>query len=330
MAKIRKSNLFDTKSTKQLFEYIDFDFSQTNSATRLNFFPLNFINELLPLDIKFLQDNYVVIDEGKILGKIGLLPDNNENKRWKINTLQLEHSSVDISKQLIDYVINKYGAIGVETFITSINHNQPETISLFKNHCGFRNCSNVEIWKKSNLCFSALEKALPIRQVSASDIEKLLEFDTQSIFPQFRISMIKTKSDFKTTKNQTSFVLCNNKEIEGFISLKTINNIDFYADINVSLPYQEYFNDIITHLSNIVCEKSTNRTLYIKVKKHYQTSAKLNEKLEQYGFEKEKSMQVLVKDYWTPIEAVNAIKKSSIGIFSDSRSPACNFAQDDL
>ncbi len=71
------------------------------------------------------------LKEKKLLGLISLVPDGNQKTRWKINRLILNPDAYDAGKQLIDYVVNKYGGAGVETFLTTID------VKLYRGYCSF-------------------------------------------------------------------------------------------------------------------------------------------------------------------------------------------------
>ena len=160
--------------------------------------PFEAFHNLLPMNLKFLQENYVAMEGKKLLGLISLIPDCKQKTRWRINRLVLNANAYEIGKQLIDYVVNKYGGAGVETFLTIIDENHAETIALFKNACGFRSATKIQVWEKDDLD----EQKLPInpnlfKELKYSDAKKLQELDQQSLFPQFRISLAKEEADFK-------------------------------------------------------------------------------------------------------------------------------------
>ena len=342
MAKIRKIRPTDIKKIREMVEYVQpGTASSFVSEGHFTFFPLDMLHEFLPPHLRFLQECYVAVEDKEILGLIGLIPDGKQKIRWKINRLVLNINAYDIGKQLIDYVVNKYGGAGVETFLTIIDENYPEAISLFKNACSFRSCTQILIWEKDNLEFVKPPQVSPlIREVRSSDAQQLQELDEQSLFPQFRTSLIKNVSGFNFgIKNQIlnyfkgykvkRFVLDNPRKnsIEGYILIVSKDNKDFWADITLSLAYQDYYEDLMNYVINFVKAQNKAARLYTYVRKYYQSSKKLNDVVTDLNFKLSHTFQVLAKDYWkaTPVSAEG--KKSPIIIFPDITSPARNILQ---
>lgn len=336
MSKIRQLKAKDLKRIREMIEYVD------SSSPVMDYryipFPLNLVHNWLPLNFKFLSESYVAIEDRTIQGLIGLSRDGNHPKRWKINHLILSANALNTGKQLIQYVIHKYGGLGVENFVTVIDENNIEVIDLFKNGCGFRSCSKIEVWQKDTPePVQIPDIVVNIRKAKKSDAVELQDLESQSLFPQFRISLQKNTQDFKfglKTKiydyfkrhNVQRLVLENPKRnsIEGYIFILTTDNQNFWADIVLSAPYQGYYGDLIDYVSNYVAFKNRSAKLNIYNRKYYQANEKLSSTLNSCGFALQNAYQVLVKDYWKPT-SIGATKKSTIVIFPDITSPACNF-----
>lgn len=338
MAIIRQLWPTDIKKVKELIEVIaPGSASELTNDGKFTFFPLELFHRLLPLKLKFLQESYVAVEKGEVLGLISIITDDKERSRFKINRLILNTNAYDAGKQLINYVVNKYGAAGVETFIATIDENHAEAIGLFKNACGFRSCSKIHIWENNQPEAPAeISANINFRNVKLNDAKELLELDRQSLHPQYRTSLEKNISDFKFgLRNRIinafrglkvhRLALEDKKtgQIEGYILLVTPDNNVFWSDITLSLAFQEYYPDVINYIVNFVKYRNCNAKLYIYDRKYYQANAKLGELLESMHFKIFQTYQVLAKDYWkaTPVEAE---KKSPIAVFPDITSPACN------
>ena len=347
MIKIRKIKASDIKKIRQMIEYIYPDSVPGQFYQgRFPVSPIDFLHNFIPVNLKFLQECYVAADKGNLLGVIGLICDGRQKTRWKINRLILNTNAYETGKQLIDYVVNKYGGAGIETFITTIDENYVEAISLFKDACGFRSCTKIYIWENANLLkfydksdVFKLDNINPnspflLREIRNSDAQKLHELEEQCLFPQFRPSLAKNVNDFKfDIKNKIinsikghkvrKFVLDNplKNSIEGYVLIVTPDDKNFWVDIILSLPYQTYYEDILANVVNYVVEQNKCAKLYLYVKKYYQGNDKLDEIVKKYNFSQSQGFQVLVKDYWRPISALNE-KKSPIVIFPTN--PACN------
>ncbi len=341
MTKIIPLKYANIEKVRKMIEYV----SPRISTDRLNenifiHFPFSSLHRLLPVNIKFLQESFVAVEGEKLLGLISLAPDGNQKTRWKINRLILNPDDYDAGKQLIDYVVNKYGGAGVETFITTINENYTEALALFKTACSFRNCSKIIIWEYENLkIMENYENQFFMRKIVPSDSKKLFELDCEALYPKCKTSLTKTKKDFefgignyfanKLKNHKIKRFALDNKtgadknSIEGFLSIMTKDDANFWIDITISLAYQEYYQDVLNFGINQVYSVNPNGKLYIGVRDFQQTSNKMTEFLSANNFKQSGTYEILVKDYWRPAEYA-AEKKAPIMIFPDMTSPACN------
>jgi hypothetical protein len=339
MAKIRQLKQQDIKKIQAMIQYVVPGVAANLiSEDKFMLYPLNLIHSLLPVHMKFFQETYVAVEKDEVLGLISLTPDTKQKTRWRINKLILNVNAYDVGKQLIDFVVNKYGGAGVETFITILEETAAEAIALFMNNCGFRSCTHIHVFESINLNFdnNCIDNIDLLRDVKSSDAKNLQEFEQQSIFPQFRISLTKSEGDFKvglkskfTNKvigNQTrKFIFEDRKKkiIEGYVNISTLDQKHYWADIILSLAYQDYYEDILKYTISYVKSLTKDAVLSVYVKKYYQSSEKLKEVLIDNGFIAANHYQVLVKDYWKVTKAPSETKKTPIIIFPEMRSPAC-------
>lgn len=346
MAKIRQLKHQDIKKIQAMIQYVVPGVaSNLISEDKFIMYPLNLIHNLLPVHMKFFQETYVAVEKNEVLGLISLTPDTKQKTRWRINKLILNVNAYDVGKQLIDFVVNKYGGAGVETFITILEDTSAEAIALFMNNCGFRSCTHIHIYENDSpqldSCF--MDNFDILRDVKPSDAKNLQEFDQQSIFPQFRISLAKCEGDFKvglkskfTNKivgyQAKKFILEDKlkKIIEGYINIITSDKKHFYVDIILSPAYQEYYHDILKYISGYIKTINKDAILSVYVKKYYQSSEKLKESLVNMGFIPTSNYQVLVKDYWKVSKSPSEINKNPIIIFPEIRSHACIKLKDNL
>lgn len=342
MAKIRRLNIFDIRKIRKMVNYLDAGLpSNLLSGIKFAVFPFDLLHDFLPTNLKFAEEIYVASEKSSVMGIIGIIPDGENKKRWKINRLVLNLNGYDTGKQLIDYVVSKYGAEGVETFLVTIDEYFGEAIALFKNNCGFRGCSQLQVWNMENLQDFKEFQGIPhyLKRISSFDPKVLEEIDKVNLFPQFRMSLAKAPGDFKlgykdrilnkfeATKVE-KFIVNNpdKKFIEGYITLSSYDEKNYQLDMTLSLAYQDYYKEILDYFLAYVANKNSEAKLSVVLRKYYQSSYKLAEVLENTGFKLSKSYQVLVKDYWRPIKAENEQKKAII-VFPEITSPACNFAR---
>ncbi|MFH0702094.1 MAG: GNAT family N-acetyltransferase, partial [bacterium] len=278
MTKIHRLKLTDIQKIKEMMEYVKPGVaSNIFFEGKFTLFPVDILHDLLPINKKFLQECYVASKDKELLGLIGLIPDGKQKTRWKINRLVLDTNAYEVGKQLIDYVVNKYGGAGVETFITAIDENYAEAIALFKNACGFRSYTKIHIWEKDNPKVEKLSQDLQLlREVKSFDARNLYELDQESLFPQFRTSLTKNISDFKfglesqlinsfRNLKVKRFVLDNpaRNAIEGYIWINSRDNKNFWVDIVLSLAYQDYYEDLLNYVIKYINKQNQNIKLYI-------------------------------------------------------------------
>ncbi len=338
MTKIIPIRQSDIKKIVKMIEYVSPGMSPDMTGNE-NFihFPVNIVHNILPVHMKFLQECYVAVENNEPLGLISLISDGHTKTRWKINRLVLGMNAYDIGKQLIDYVVNKYGGAGVEIFITVIDENYPEAIALFKNACFFRNYSKINVWKYENPYeLEADVKYKLFRKPRLSDSKKLLELDSEAILPHLRVSLVKTAEDFKfNLKNKiisnlrgykTGKYILDNPEkesIEGLLSIFTSDSIHYWVDITLSLAYQRYYEDFINFVIAKIKSENDNASIYVGVKEYHQAAKFMTEVLSAQSFKLCGNFQVLLKDYWQPVKNYKENKVPAI-IFPDMTSPACN------
>ncbi len=338
MIKIVSIRQSDIKKIVKMIEYVAPGISPEMIGNK-NFihFPFNILHKILPLHMKFLEECYVAIENDEPLGLISLAPDGHIRTRWKINRLVLGINAYDVGKQLIDYVVNKYGGDGVETFITVINENYPEAIALFKNACSFRNYSKINIWEYEGI-YNKDTKAKTgfLRKAENFDAQKLFELDSEAIFPHLRTFLAKTVNDFKIDIKSRlinkfkgykaeKYVLDNpgNNTIEALLSIFTADNKHFWVDITLSLAYQDYYEDVADFAIKKIKSQNRDAKIYIGIKDYHQIKKHMTDVFSAHNFKLCGDFQVLVKDYWMPINDYKDKKVPAI-IFPDMTSPACN------
>ncbi len=341
MIKIIPIRHFDVKKVIKMIEYVTPGLSpgMIDDGAFITF-PFNVFHGLLPLNWKFLQETYVAVENNEPLGLISLAPDGHKKTRWKINRLVLGVNAHDVGKQLIDYVVNKYGGAGVEIFLAVIDENYTEAISLFTNACSFRSSSKINIWECEGTSPGNKIKSLEnLRKAADCDFQKLFRLDSEATLPQFRTSLARTPEDFRfglkskiinNIKGYTShkYVLDNPSVngLEALLAIFTADKASFWLDITLSLAYREYYEDLLNFGIDRVNEQNGNARIYVGVKNYHQAGKYMAEVLKSHKFKQCGDFQVLVKDYWRPAGLYRERKAPAI-IFPDMTSPACNIVR---
>lgn len=271
---------------------------------------LEFLHSFLPNKIKRITENFAAIEDKKILSVISLKPQSRKNARWHINRLCVGDCTDETLIKLINFAVSKYGADGVETFITFINEKTPELKQLFLKYCNFRGGAHLNLWSGSS-------KKIPDNDFNKKLFSKnkkeyaplIAQLHNQMIFPQYRQSLSIAPIDFKNRFKDSitnKVIYCeSSNSIEGyFLIFKREGNL--YLELLLSDAYDEYYPEILKYCSDYI-EQGAN----ILVKKFHTSSKKLEEVLDEYSFNENASYAVLIKDYWAEIKKP---KKSSIAV----------------
>ncbi len=260
------------------------------------------INHLLPPTRKILRETFNATDDKKILSQISLVPDRFSNLRCQISSLKIRHGAEFSAKPLIDFVINKYGGAGIQSFMIYIDEHEPNIIALFKLECGFRSCAKIEFYQTEELRQGEFDEN-NFRDLEISDIEALLEINTANIFPHFRPALTSRAKDFrnkflKHTKNDFFKVFVVNEVPEGYFRLYDNGEGNFVADIITSKPYEQCYGEIISYIENYLKTAKKFSTLTILLKKYRETAGELENTLVSCNYKPNGATQILVKDYW--------------------------------
>ena len=116
------------------------------SLSSFNLFSI--ANFILPIKFKFMPDTYVAVENNEIIGLISLAARKNNPYKWEIKKLYLnEYNFYETGKSLIDFAVSRYSSKGVETFEIDITKDFQKLIDLFSKECGFRYCSDYQLYK---------------------------------------------------------------------------------------------------------------------------------------------------------------------------------------
>ena len=334
MAKIRNLAFKDISKLKKMISMIsnlssaDMPFGYRTYVP----FPLNFINRMLPLGLKFAHDSYVAIEDGKICGFVTIKPQDKNPQSWRISKLFLDENGYDTGRQLISYIIAKYGAMGANTFSVKVDEHHEELLELFSKGCGFRACSTEQLWKMEDIKLSApsLDKGF-FRPFKNSDASTAAGIHNELIYPHFRYSLAKTPAEFENVifkgLHQTSFFKYviedrSKHSVKGYFSIQTNDNENFILSVDLVSAFDDYLNDVINFAINRIMMRKKVFNLYFRNKKYQTNGAKIEKYLNNNGFKNVKTRIVLVKDYYKRIQENERYSKPAMAFSDISRKPA--------
>ena len=321
MAKIRKANFFDKSKLKKMISFLGADaINQYTKGVIIS--PLNVINDLVPLRFKFLSESYVIEEDKELLGMVTVLPVKGNPFRLVISRLFLNQDYFNTGKQLLDYIIAKYGAKGVTTFVAAIDDSYNEVLNLFVNGCGFRQCSSEQLWKMENIRVSQTDNTF-FRPFKNSDAQSVAMLFNDSIITHFKCSISRNKQEYLDSffrglsdyKFRYIVEDKNLKTVKAYFSITTADDINYILDITTSPWYELSLEDILDFTVRQVSKRNKDFCLFVKLKK-YTTTA---ETIENFLLKKEakciQNQLILTKDFYKIIKEPQL--ESKIVFFND-------------
>jgi hypothetical protein len=279
----------------------------------------------------------VAVSRRKVLGLIWLSQDGKKRNRWKIEQLIIDPDefSYDIGAQLVHYVINRYGADGVQTFLAVVDHQFDQALGLLKS-CGFRLCTRLHSFTLENPASAPIstEPIQGIREASGGDRLKLQALHSDTLTPEVRLSLEKIPADFSRSLSQKlmdkvqghfyrSWVVEDSARdlLLASVEMSTGNFKDYHLNVMVSPAWQRGYEDLLGFGIRQVLKNTANARVYLQVYDFHKDEMAV---LEQVGFTRGTVLEILVKDYWIPIEDRGLKPSSPILIFPGKTSPACS------
>ncbi len=319
MAKIRSLGNKECKQVLSLLERFSGDEFSYPVLERYQtlYMPFHFISQFLPLRLKFLPSIYVATAEGKVLGLIWLSRDGHRQDRWKIEQVIIDpdyYSAYDVGKQLIYYVINKFGAMGVETFLAYADPHYTEGLALLK-ECGFRHCTKMHTYQLERPNNNTPEKGRfiqGIREAKSSDARELQELHSETLLPELRVSLRRSPEDFvpgfaerlkRNLQGEFSkrWVVSQGSHdyLYGSVSISTWDYKHYDLSLLISPAWEDGTEDLVLFGIEQIYKSCQHAKITVQA---YDFQKQKLEILEQQGFQKTATTEILVKDYWIPLK----------------------------
>ncbi|MDD3435555.1 MAG: GNAT family N-acetyltransferase [Candidatus Gastranaerophilales bacterium] len=315
MTRIRKAGYFDKFKLKKMISFLSTDIVSYYTKVFMNF-PFNIIHDLLPLSLKFLPESYVIEENKEIIGMITVTPTQGNPYKLNIIRLFLEHNCFNAGKQLIDFVISKYGAKGATAFIAKIDDSYDELLSLFVDGCGFRQCSSEQMWKMELIRFSQESNSF-FRPFKNSDAPIVAMLFNDSVITHFKYSIVSTKNEYwelffkglKDSKFKYVIEDENLKTIKAYLSITTSDNLNYILDIIASPWHECSWEDILSFTINQISKRQKDFYLFVKVRKYTTTAENFENYLTEQNFKRVQNQLVLVKDFYKQIKEAQPISR---------------------
>jgi len=275
------------------------------------------LHSYFPLKYKFLPESFVLLEKDEILGLITVLPTMGNPYKIIITRLIFQNNLYDVGKQLVEFVIAKYGAQGAVAFSVTIDQSHDELFQLFLNGCGFRHCSCENLWKIENFNFQDYQPAR-FRVCQNSDAKRVSELFNAELTSLYKPALLRIKSEFMEPlfagitnfyKNRYVLEEAAHKRIIAYLSITTADNINYILDLITSDGYEISYDEVLSFAIKEISSRKSNFYIFFKQKKYTLTSEKFEEYLHSKNFNCIQTQNVLVKDFYRPVkQSENSLK----------------------
>ena len=305
MLKIRRLSCFDYKKLKKLISYLCTDDSDKLTKTLIEE-PLGLFNAIMPLRFKFKSESFILTKDKEILGLITAICTYGNPYKINITRLIFKENDYNTGKQLVEFIIQKFGAKGAQSFIVNIDESHDELFDLFINGCGFRQCGFETLWKSENIKYTSTNYKYRHAQNSDSkDITIMYNAELNNIYKpaltrcplEFREPLFCGFNKFYKSR----FISENEQNIQSYFSITTYDNLNYILDITTNSGYDSNYDGIINSAANYISSKRKDFYLFIKQKNYIKESDQLENYLKTAKFTPIQTKHILIKDFYKPI-----------------------------
>ena len=326
MAKIRYLNFFDFISVKKLTSlYTEEKFFSFPSAILSQ--PIALLNRILPVSLKFYPDYYVAVHKGKLKAMLSIKPKRKNNSKWRITKLLLDENAYETGEQLINYVVAKYGASGVETIEVEIKSDEEDMIDLFSKACGFRYCLDYQIYKLNKDYFKNPDspKNCFFRPFKPVDAKAVSELYNENILPYYKFPLSKIPKEFEDSvftglSKHTVFKYIledkYSKQLRGYIQISTDASNNFLIETLFLESYENYIEEAINFALSQISKRSNESKIYFKICKFHSNSKEAENYIKETDSELIQKDMIFVKDFFKQIKENEKLIKPAI-IYND-------------
>ena len=315
--KIRRLRYTDYPKIKKMISYLD---TQDGNDFVKNILeePISILNNIMPLKYKFLPESYVIPENNDINGLITVCESQGNPFKINITRLIFKQNLLIAGKQLIDFVVSKYGAKGANSFIAFVDECHDELSSLFINGCGFRQCSYENLWKLENFKPETKDCAnfKPFNKDDAKSVAELYNSELDNLYkPSMeRIPEEYIEPVFMGFRNyyKNRYVLKYGDKITAYLSITTSDNMNYILDISTCDGYSTNYDEILNFGLFEISRRKTKFTAFLKHRQYAKNADNLEEYLHKRNLNCVQTQCVLVKDFYRPIKETENIFKAFI------------------
>ena len=307
MTIIRRLNCFDARKIKKMIAYLGGDEKYSRAILTEAF---HSIHSVLPLQYKFLPESYILLENNEILGLITTVPTNGNPYKINITRLIFKQNMYDIGKQLVEFVIAKYGAKGAISFRVLVDQSHDELISLFMEGCGFRHCSYENLWKLDNFK-PKNEEILPFRACQNSDSKQIAKLYNAELKNLYKPSLERTKTEYqepffagltKFYKNRYVLEEPNTNKIIAYLSITTNDNFNFIIDMSLNDAFGISYEGILNYALGEIRIRKSKFCAFLKHRQYTNYADDMEKYLHERKLNCIQTQCVLVKDFYKQVK----------------------------
>lgn len=314
MTRIRKLYCFDYPKIKKMISYLGSD-DEDRFARFLTDEPVGFLNALLPLQYKFKPESYILLENNDILGLITITPTSGNPYKINITRLIFKQDFYNVGKQLVEFVIARYGAMGAHCFGVLVDNCHDELLRLFVEGCGFRQCSYENLWKLDNFVPKS-DRCANFRPCTNDDAKNIARLYNTELNTLYRPSMEKIPQEFAepifagfSPYYQNKYVLEDCQKLIAYLSITTVDNLNFIIDISTNDGFPIDNDEIINFALSEISRRKTNFTAFLKHRQYAKNADKFEEYLHSRNLNCIQTQCVLIKDFYKPVKETESVLK---------------------
>ena len=320
MTRIRHLRYLDIGKIKKMVSYLNDEGLEITKSLEAEI--LAKVQNLLPLRFNFFPESFVLTDKNKILGLITVAPTSGNPYKINITRLVFAQNMYDVGRQLVEFIIAKFGAKGAVAFSVMINENDDELMNLFINGCGFRQCSVEVLWRfdKSKIDTNTIK--INFRKAQNNDSKQIAALFNGELKSVYKPSLLRKKNEFKepffegfSKFYKTRYVLeePSDNRIIAYISITTSDNRNFILDICANDGYSIDYSYIMNFAVNDIRKYKSDFSIFVKQKKYSKNSENLEKFLQAQNASPIQTQHVLIKDYYKSVKQESFVQVFSLG-----------------
>ena len=275
------------------------------------------LNRCLPARHQFMHAIYVACEHTRVLGLVVLTPDGSQNHRWRVEELIIDPdvSNVDVGTQLLQYVMNRYGADGVQTFVAHVAESDTDALALLKAN-GFRFCTRLHWLALPPDYFASWQcpehlnwGSARMREACLGDAPRLAQLYNDTLPPEVRVSLARLPGDFQLDYSMKYWLnRCRGKLFKrwvleetsrdvviAYLELSSANMKDYHLTLVVSPVWTSTTDKLLTFGMGVVYRMSRHSRLTTAVFEHDKAGL---QQTAHAGFACQGLVDILVKEYW--------------------------------